>query len=367
MRNVILCGALAIAAAVASRGQTSAQLVWRGQIDGPTILRISGDRVDVEDNSGNVFSTPDYRFTNPLPSARQNVQVLVREGRANARVLEQPRPNNNYTAVVEVTPRRQFTENVLLEMYWDPNSQFGAYEGRRGGNSNRGRGRFGQNAGPGSLSWSGRVDQDAVIEIRNGDVHPMTLRGQPVSQARADFSGALPRRDATFRLEDARGRGSVQLIEQPSPQNNYTAKVRIRDEQSGAGDYSFVLAWDDPYALGDWRQQQPVYGRYPNNQNLGYGGEMRWSGQVDGKVQVNVQGSRTWVTRVTGGPVYNQRSDFNGSFNPRNSDNVSVRKLSGRGDVRVVEYPSANNGYRLVFEIDDSSVGSDNYEVEVTW
>jgi len=33
----------------------------------------------------------------------------------------------------------------------------------------------------------------------------------------------------------------------------------------------------------------------------------------------------------------------------------------------MVEYPSAANHFRLVFEIVDTEGGADNYEVEVDW
>jgi Zn/Cd-binding protein ZinT len=35
--------------------------------------------------------------------------------------------------------------------------------------------------------------------------------------------------------------------------------------------------------------------------------------------------------------------------------------------VNIVEYPSGRNGFRFVFEINDTDGGADNYEVEVVW
>ena len=46
---------------------------------------------------------------------------------------------------------------------------------------------------------------------------------------------------------------------------------------------------------------------------------------------------------------------------------VNVRKIRGRGTVRVLEQPSRNNGYTAVIQIFDASGGADNYEVEITW
>ena len=53
---------------------------------------------------------------------------------------------------------------------------------------------------------------------------------------------------------------------------------------------------------------------------------------------------------------------------PARSDlHPAIKKLSGRGQVQIVEYPSEKNNYRLVFEISDSESGASSYEIEVDW
>jgi hypothetical protein len=357
MRTFIFVSSFMVLTSVL-RADHQAQMTWRGQIDGPTTLRIHGDRVDV-DRDG-LAAAPSYQFATPLPASRQEVQVLVRQGRVDARVIEQPRANNDFRAVVEVTPRGRAGQNAALEFYWNPAGRRGdVYSQTPGGRVQRNR-----NMGPGSMTWSGRVDQEAVVEIRNRRAVTTTLRGQRVSGDQTQFSGAMPRQEVPLRLENAQGRGNVELIEQPGPQNNYTARVRIRDDQAGADNYSFVLSWDDAYAYSD--SQPPIFSRLPGSQNLGYG-QMQWSGRVDGRIRVTVQGDRASVTRISGGPVVGQRADFSGRFDARSANQVSVRKLEGRDEVDVVEMPSPSNGYRLVFEIDDDDAGADDYVVEVTW
>ena len=368
MRNVIFCSLIVIASTGLVQAQNDAQLVWRGQIDGPTRFRIAGDRLEVEENGvRRSSSAPDYRFTNALPAAPQDVQVLVRQGRAEARVVDQPRANNNFTALVEVTPRRRTGEPVALEFFWDQNGRRDwSQNGQRGDGSYRGRGRMNRNRGSGSLSWSGRVDQEATIEIRNRQAVSTTRRGQPVYGEAAQFSGAMPASDILVRLDDSRGRGNIRLVQQPNAENGHTARVRIVDQQNGAGDYSFVLSWDDQHGYGQG-SQQPIASRLPQNQNLGYG-QMRWSGRVDGRIRVTVQGDRAFVTQISGAAVQGERADFNGGrLDNRSVGQVSVRKVHGRGDVQVMEQPSPQNGYRMVFEINDSDGGADDYEVDVTW
>jgi CYTH domain-containing protein len=94
---------------------------------------------------------------------------------------------------------------------------------------------------------------------------------------------------------------------------------------------------------------------------------MVWSGRVDGRVRVSVEGRRAWTETVNGAPVVAERADFFRDLPRRDNDGATVRRLRGRGRVEMVEFPSRRNGYRLVFEIDDSQGGAENYEVEVGW
>jgi hypothetical protein len=94
---------------------------------------------------------------------------------------------------------------------------------------------------------------------------------------------------------------------------------------------------------------------------------MVWSGRVDGRIRVIVEGSSARVAVMDGAPVASERADFARSLPARDNPNTTVRRLRGRGRVEIVEYPSRRNGYRLIFEIDDSGGGADHYEVEVGW
>lgn len=95
----------------------------------------------------------------------------------------------------------------------------------------------------GVLRWSGRVDSEVLVYIRSGSVRTETRSGIPTSGERYNFTSALPLRPMVVSLNRLEGRGSVELIQQPSASNRYTAVVRIRDDNSGAGDYDFELSW----------------------------------------------------------------------------------------------------------------------------
>jgi hypothetical protein len=189
--------------------------------------------------------------------------------------------------------------------------------------------------------------------------------------------------DTNVQLVDAEGRGRVELVEQPTRRNGNVAIVRIQDPEGGTGQYSFRLAWgggsNDPYySSGDAGYPSAGQGGVltPGGSGVGYGntgqlgatsGTMQWSGRVDGRVRVTVRGNRAHSTRVSGGPVQGEQVRFGGALPRGEVDDVEIRRLQGRDDVKIIQKPSAGNGYTLIFEIDDSDGGADDYVVEVTW
>jgi hypothetical protein len=70
-----------------------------------------------------------------------------------------------------------------------------------------------------------------------------TISGRPTSGITFSFTSPLPRRAAAVRLEKKDGRGDVEIVQQPSQSNDFTAVIRIRDEKGGSDDYEFELIW----------------------------------------------------------------------------------------------------------------------------
>ncbi len=95
----------------------------------------------------------------------------------------------------------------------------------------------------GRLDWSGDVDDRAAVSIHGRDVQTRTLSGKSVASADSQMFGRLPTERPVFVNVTKRGRGTVRVVQQPGPFNNYTAVVRIHDPQPGAGHYRFRLEW----------------------------------------------------------------------------------------------------------------------------
>lgn len=374
-----------LAASATAFGQTQPQLTWQGEVSGGATLFIKGNQVDMQGATTGAVDRPTYRFRDPLPNFNQTVTVGVRRGTGRVQVVEQPTAANQYTASVDIRNDGR-PQMYRIEFFWD-NTQ--PLRGNRRNDRNdpyanngrndpyddttrRGAGRGGRGnemGGPGGLTWSGQVDNEVFLLVRNRRVDNVTVRGQNVMNERADFTGPLNRNTTEVRLSDTRGRGRIELVEQPSSTNNFVAKIRIVDPDNGAGNYAFRLDWNNEGGgayNNDGGLLSPSGGAAPSyGTDVGTG--MMWSGRVDGRIRVSVRGNQAWSQQITGAPVVDERIGV-GSALPRSAvRDLDIRRVRGRDDVEIVQRPSANNNYTLIFEINDSSGGADFYEVQVTW
>jgi len=320
-------------------GQNRPQFVWQGEVDGSIVLHLHGHRADVQVQDGAPVQNQQFHFNDPLPEVRQNVRVEVLQGRGYAHVIDQPRLENGYTLAIAIEDRQPGSSFYSIALFWDASSR--AFEGGRNNKS-------------GKVTWSGLVDEEAVVSCQAKSCVSSSAHGAAVANERFKFSRPLPGRDQDVTLEDIQGRGEIHLLEQPRERNHYTARVSIRDPQGGSGDYSFTLVWS-----GTAGTPAPV----PEPAGRG----LLWSGTVAGRIRVTVQGGAVFSQVLAGRPAENQRSDLVRPLPARADLAAAIQKLRGRGRVAIVETPSEQNNYRLIFEIDDPGPGADSYEVELDW
>jgi hypothetical protein len=162
----------------------------------------------------------------------QVVRIKVVRGAGRVAVAEQPVAANEFSAVVRIDPAASGPELYEIDFFW--NLPAGAVETR---SDTDGVLRSGE------MTWTGTVEGQVLVEIRDGNASTRVLRGGAVSTARADFMAPMPRRAMKVRAEQIGGRGEVKLVEQPSARNNYAAVVRISDKKAGASQYTFRLMW----------------------------------------------------------------------------------------------------------------------------
>lgn len=96
----------------------------------------------------------------------------------------------------------------------------------------------------GTVAWSGVVDGVDEIVIGGSSAAVRHVSGDAVRDARASFSAAVPRAPVGVKLLSTSGRGTIQIVQEPSAANGYTTIVRIDDSpQHGGQTHQFTLRW----------------------------------------------------------------------------------------------------------------------------
>ncbi|MBS1788284.1 MAG: hypothetical protein JST85_11205 [Acidobacteria bacterium] len=322
---------------------------WEGVVDGTSTITIKSRRVNVETHSGLPVQRQKYEFTDALPRVAMNIQLVVLDGRDRVRLIESPRPNNDFAAVIRIDDRSGGRDFYSFELRWndrDYRDNGGGWSGNSPRNSDY-------------VTWSGRVDGESIIRFRSDKAFDQTINGQGIYGERYQFSAPLPSRPVDVNLRNTQGRGEILIVEQPSRANNFTVVVKVRDRQNGAGNYSFTLAWEKQ------NYRDPDHGRWNDFPN-GNGRGLSWSGRVDGRDLINIRGNSLWVDHRDGQPVYDANYNFYNPL-PNRQCAVNIRQVNGRGNVRVIEQPSPYNNYTAVIQVEDRDGGSDFYNLDIDW
>lgn len=96
----------------------------------------------------------------------------------------------------------------------------------------------------GTIAWSGVVEGVDEIVIAGSNASVRHVSGGPPREIRASFSASLPRAPVSLKLLSTSGRGTINIIQEPSAANGYTAIVRIDDSGKGGNKrHEFTLRW----------------------------------------------------------------------------------------------------------------------------
>jgi hypothetical protein len=212
------------------------------------------------------------------------------------------------------------------------------------------------------FEWRGRVDGETRVFMRGNDVWTQDVSGRGNRRGGARVVRALPTRAGQVRVQLVDGRGDVQVIQQPSARNNYTAVVRIRDDGRRADRYRIAAYWQ-PIGRGGWGSGDWDRG----NDDRNVDGMLRWTGQVDDEVEIRIQGRNVDTRTLSGNGARDVRANLNGRALPRRDLQVRVRERQGRGTVTVVQQPGQWNGYTAVIRVRDRQGGFGYYDFDVSW
>jgi hypothetical protein len=234
------------------------------------------------------------------------------------------------------------------------------------------------------FEWNGRVDREVQLSVRGNQVAMRDLRNGETGRERSRVMMQLPRQDGQLFVRLLNGRGSAQVIQQPSSRNNYTATIRIQDPSNGADDYRVAGYWQrnangDVYGRNRNDRDNHDYDRdgrgrdrddrgYPERDRNGVGNGqynnqsmLHWSGNVDGELEIRVQNGRVDYRTLSGAQPTSVRAD-RGNSAARNAGRVAVAQNQGRGSVTVLQQPASNNGYTTVIRVRDPQGGYGFYD-----
>jgi hypothetical protein len=245
--------------------------------------------------------------------------------------------------------------------------------------------------------WDGRVDREVEIAMRGTQTWLRGATAYDDAQPRPRAAAALPRTQGWVTVELRDGRGEVDVVQQPTRQNDYTLIVRIRDRSTGTGRYRIRAWWENDTGRGRWpsnprqddRYERPSdrgwpstgvdarpriddRGGYDPNPGAGVPGRrgtpaLVWRGLVDDEVELRIQGDRVQYRTLSGASVRDARAMFTNGGIPRREVTVELLARQGRGSIWITEQPSARNAYTLVVRIRDQQAGAWLNEFELLW
>jgi hypothetical protein len=243
IRNAASAAACIVLIAMPARAQQRVLLDWSGRVDSVARISIQGGGAHVSLVGSEDNGAGDLHVRNELPHRDGTVTVQVAAGRGDVDVVQQPRADNDYTAILRIRDHSGGADHYRLTALWTPGAsttgELGGevYDRRRDPNVRD----------VGLLHWSGDVDKSVVVRWRGDRAMLQTVDGATARNVRADVAGVgLPGRDVTLRIVQREGRGNIVVEQQPSSGNDYTAVIRISDPQDGYGHYAFDVVYDRP-------------------------------------------------------------------------------------------------------------------------
>ena len=298
-----------------SCSRAAPQFVWQGQVDGIAILHLAGKRLTVQIQQARRWSARSSTFPMRCPTPSKKVRVEVLEGRGYVHVVDQPSIENHYTLAVAIEDRQPGSSFYSIALYWDASSN--GFE-------------------PGAektdqVAWSGRVDRAAVISCHKqscvSSSEQGAEQGAPVADEHFKFSRPLPDRD--YR-SPAGGPGR--------PRRNPFDRAAARAQQlhragfhsrsaAGAGEYSFTLVWN--------RVDREAHQGSPRRFPTPAGARISWSGTVDGRVRVTLQGGASFSEVLEGAPIAGEQRKCSGRYRARRISRRPSGSCADAGESRL--------------------------------
>jgi hypothetical protein len=342
MRKVFIC-LVALVCWLAAAPVRAGVAVIEATVDGSDFLLVRAAEVRVEHRNFEPLTDLKVRFdpAEGLPVAAVTVTVTRLEGTGPVTVVEQPAAGNDYTLKVLVDNDNEslYPQKYRLRLEWEdqPATLFPTMDRRIHD----------------YFHWRGDVDGTDILRFRGAGVTIEHVRAQPIRNQRVDFTAPLPAARLDVAVYAVRARGAVEIIQQPSAANDYTAIIRIDDGRfSGSDVYDLYLYWP---------KELPAVAVTPDEMDF------YWEGRVDGVDRVVVRGRNAALEHLQSRPPEGVNSRFRRTL-PRVDQTVALHVFEGRGSVKLQEQPSRWNEYAVILLVDDSGKsGAATYRFGLRW
>jgi hypothetical protein len=238
------------------------------------------------------------------------------------------------------------------------------------------------------------VDGTANVYVQGESIRIETVSGRAPSDEGSEYTEPLPRASfEQFTISKESGRGEVDLVEKPSPENNYTAKFRFSDPKGGDDRYHVRLEWETAMAaealpapapsesagilskhLEVFQQPAVPQGKEissnsnnPSRYNNSGEGTLEFTGRIDGTVVLRIQGDRVFAEATSGRDVSEGSFTFSQPLPDTRVSDIQLEKKDGRGEAVLLERPWEENSFQAVIQISDPRGGDDRYRLELKW
>ncbi len=215
------------------------------------------------------------------------------------------------------------------------------------------------------FEWSGRVDREVQLTMRGRNVWTRAYGQMDQPLPGPDIMTALPQNDGVVRVLLEHGLGEVQVVQQPTSENDYTAIVRIRDRSNSGEPNRITVSWL-PYASsgGEVVERSDVAaprGRYAGERTV-----LHWTGRVDDAIEIRIRGQQLDYRTLSGDEPEDIHSNLAPYGLPMDYANVRIHQLEGRGTVTLVQQPNAENNFMAVLRIYDPQPRTGFYDFDLT-
>jgi len=228
------------------------------------------------------------------------------------------------------------------------------------------------------------VDGEADVFVQGDSIRCEIVSGAPLRDAGSEYTQPIPQASfVRFDWEKKDGRGRARLLEEPSPSNGYTARIRIEDRDGGEDRYHVRLRWEVNQAASPPAQARrsvtraapsglpgvPLssFDNNPSRYDRGRSGSFAFRGRVDDEVVFHIRGDVITAQVMQGRPVRLERFRFSQPLPTRRLREFELKQFDGRGTVELVQRPDSLNNYTAIVRVIDPERGDARYHFELHW